>query len=101
MLKVEINYEKKLQDYKELLFGPSFDSNKKKNRIRLFYYKLILKNLFHFIYSTLISFPHIIRIAINMTREMGFSIFGDYIGLNFYIIDRMRQMKLIRDDIDE
>ncbi|TFF89525.1 MAG: hypothetical protein EU549_00365 [Promethearchaeota archaeon] len=91
MSSIEIDYEKHLENYKELLFGTDFDSKKNKNRVRLFYYKLILRNILHFIRSVAVSFPHIIRIVINVTREMDFGTFGDYIGLNFYIVDMMRK----------
>ena len=92
----KINYESYLQDYKKMLFGSdNFDSKKNKNRIRIFYYKLMLKNLIHLIKSIYRSFPSLIRIVINSTREMGISIFLDYIGINFYIVDRMRQKELI------
>jgi len=95
MNKSEINYQKYLLDYSELLFGSGFDSSNetRKNRIRLFYYKLLLRNVIHLIRSLN---PVLIKIVINMTREMGFRIFSEYIGLNFYIIDRMRQKELAR-----
>jgi hypothetical protein len=100
MANIEIDYEEHLKNYKELLFGRDFDSNKNKNRIRFFYYKLILKNFIHFIKAIAVSFPHIIRIVINMTKEMDFEIFADYIGLNFYIMDMMRIKRIKRIEGD-
>jgi len=89
----KLNYNEYLNYYKELLFGTKFNSRKNKNQVRLFYYRLILRDFFHFVYAILVSLPYLLRIIINATRDMSFGIFSDYIGLNFYIIDRMRHMK--------
>ncbi len=93
MPELEIDYERYLIYYKELLFGKKFES-KKRNRVRVNYYKLIIQNLFYFIYSLLVTLPYLLKIIINITREMDFLLFSDYVSLNFFIIDKIRHKKL-------